>query len=175
MPDHQIRTATTADVPAVAALVERAYRGPAAATGWTNEAEILAGPRSSEQQVAALVADERSRFVLVEADGRLVGSALVQAPDDRGGTAYVGMFAVDPAEQGTGTGKVVLEAAERATRELWEATAATLTVISLREELIGWYERRGYARTGRHLPFPFHEASGALRTDFDLVEMRKGF
>ena len=83
------------------------------------------------------------------------------------------MFAVDPARQGTGLGKAVLEAAERTAQELWSATEVTLTVISLRDELIAWYERRGYARTGRHLPFPFHEASGALRTDFDLVEMRK--
>ena len=173
MADLDTRTASTTDVAALAALVERSYRGPVAATGWTTETELLTGPRSSESQIAALVADDGSRFVLVEADGRLVGSALVQRPAEPGAAAYVGMFAVDPARQGTGLGKAVLEAAERTAQELWSATEVTLTVISLRDELITWYERRGYARTGRHLPFPFHEASGALRTDFDLVEMRK--
>ena len=173
MADLTFRTATAADVPAVAALVERAYRGPVAATGWTTETELLTGPRTSERHVAELAAEPGSRFVLAEADGVLVGSALVQAPDTPGGPAYLGMFAVDPAYQGGGLGKAVVAAAERTVAELWAAPAVRLTVISLRAELIEWYERRGFVRTGRHLPFPFHEASGALRTDFDLVEMQK--
>lgn len=173
MPDLTFRTATPADAPLVAALVERAYRGPVAATGWTTETELLTGPRSSEQRVVELLADPESRFVLAESGGRLVGSTLVQRTAGDGGTAYLGMFAVDPEHQGDGVGKAVVAEAEHAVRELWSATALTLTVISLRVELIDWYERRGFDRTGRHLPFPFHQASGALRTDFDLVEMRK--
>ena len=170
MTDLRFRLAEPGDVAAVTALVERAYRGEAAATGWTTETEILTGPRTTEAQVRTLVEDEGSRFVLAERDGRLVGSALVQRAGD---SAYLGMFAVDPAEQGRGLGKAVVEACERTARELWSSTAVTLTVISLRDELIAWYERRGYVRTGRHLPFPFHEHSGALRTDFDLMELRK--
>lgn len=30
-----------------------------------------------------------------------------------------------------------------------------MTVITLREELIAWYERRGYRRTGKLTPFPY--------------------
>jgi len=171
--DPTFRTASAADVPAVAALIERAYRGPVAATGWTTETELLTGPRTSEQHVADLAAEPDSRFVLAEADGTLVGSALVQEPEAPGEAAYLGMFAVDPAYQGGGVGRAVVDAAERTARELWAAPAVRLTVISLRVELIAWYERRGFVRTGRHLPFPFHEASGALRPDFDLVEMQK--
>lgn len=168
--DLRFRLAEADDVVAVTALVERAYRGEAATTGWTTETDILTGPRTSEAQVAELVADAGSRFVLAERDGRLVGAALVQRAGD---SAYFGMFAVDPREQGSGVGKAVVEACERTARDLWSSTAMTLTVINLRQELIEWYERRGYVRTGRHLPFPFHEASGALRTDFDLMELRK--
>ena len=98
---------------------------------------------------------------------------MLALPDTPGGAAYLGMFAVDPAYQGGGLGTAVVAAAERTVAELWAAPAVRLTVISLRAELIEWYERRGFVRTGRHLPFPFHEASGALRTDFDLVEMQK--
>ncbi len=170
MPAPQFRTATADDVAAVSALVEKAYRGEAAATGWTTETELLTGPRTSDAEVAALVADAGSRFVLMERAGRLVGCALVQR---RGDEAYFGMFAVDPGTQGGGVGKAVVEACEQTVRDLWSSTAVTMTVISLRDDLIAWYERRGYARTGRHLPFPFHEHSGALRTDFDLVELRK--
>ena len=30
-----------------------------------------------------------------------------------------------------------------------------MTVIAQRAELIAWYERRGYARTGEARPFPY--------------------
>jgi hypothetical protein len=30
-----------------------------------------------------------------------------------------------------------------------------MKVISAREDLIAWYERHGYARTGRRSPFPY--------------------
>jgi ribosomal protein S18 acetylase RimI-like enzyme len=168
--DLHVRFAGPADVAAVAALTELAYRGPAAATGWTNETGLLTGPRTSEGQVAELIGDEGSRFVLAHLDGRLVGSALIQRAGD---TAHFGMFSVDPAVQGRGVGKSLLAACESTARELWASGAMTLTVISVREDTIAWYERRGYRRTGRHLPFPFHEHSGAVRTDFDLVELGK--
>jgi hypothetical protein len=48
-----------------------------------------------------------------------------------------------------------------------------MTVINLREKLIEWYQRRGYALTGHRLPFPFTEHSGETTRDFDLVEMKK--
>ena len=170
MAELTFRTATAADVPAVAALTELAYRGDEAATGWTTETELLTGPRTSEREVGALVADEGSVFVLAETAGALVGSALVQRTGD---AAYFGMFAVDPRQQGGGVGKALVEACEQCARERWGSTAMTMTVIAVRHELIAWYERRGYVRTGRHLPFPFHAHSGALRTDFDLAELRK--
>jgi ribosomal protein S18 acetylase RimI-like enzyme len=165
------RYADPADVPAVAALIEAAYRGPDAQQGWTTESHLLTGPRTSEAAIAALLADTAdSRFLLAELDGRPVACALVQRAGDG---AYFGMFAVDPHHQAGGIGRSVLHACEDAARAEWGATTMSMTVISLREELIAWYERRGYARTGARKPFPFHEAAGALRDDFDFVELRK--
>ena len=60
------------------ALIERAYRGPAAARGWTNESELLAGPRSSAAEVERLIWHPQSRFVMALANGQLVGAALLQ-------------------------------------------------------------------------------------------------
>jgi ribosomal protein S18 acetylase RimI-like enzyme len=166
------RFATQDDVPAVAELVELSYRGPLAATGWTNEAGLLETPRSDQEEVAALVADEGSRFLLAEQDGDLVACSLVQRS---GENAYFGMFAVDPRRQAAGLGTAVLSASEQAARDLWGSTAMTMSVISVRSELIAWYERRGYARTGQRTPFPFrrHPAVTQDRADFDLVELRK--
>jgi ribosomal protein S18 acetylase RimI-like enzyme len=164
------RYAEPDDVPAVAALVERAYRGPEAEQGWTTESHLLVGPRTALEEVAALVTEADSRFVLGEADGVLVGCAHVRRSGDG---AHFGMFAVDPGLQTQGVGRAVLAECERTARELWGARTMTMGVISLRSELIAWYERRGYARTGASEPFPFAPERGALRSDFDLVQLRK--
>lgn len=165
------RFAREEDAGAVAALVERAYRGPESATGWASEAGILTGPRSNVAEIAALIAAADCRFLLAEDAAGLAACALIQ---DKGeGRAYFGMFAVAPDRQTGGLGKSVVAEAERAARELWRARSLSLTVISIRDTLIAWYERRGYALTGETEPFPFGEHSGALRTDFCLVVMRK--
>ena len=170
MTDIRFEYADLTDVPRVAALVELAYRGPKAATSWTNEAAILSGPRSSPAEVESLVRDGNSRFVLALQGDRLVGSALIQQYADG---AYFGMFAIDPDAQGGGLGKAIVAQCEQAAQELWGASFLRLTVISLRTELIGWYERRGFVQTGEHEPFPFETATGALRTDFDLIVLEK--
>ena len=168
--NFDFRFATTADAAEVHALIERAYRGSVAATGWTNETELLEGPRSTLAEVASIIADSESRFVLATANGALVASALIRKYRDG---AYFGMFAVDPTLQQAGIGKMHIARCEADARSLWHAKFLRLTVISLRDELIGWYERRGFVRTGEHEPFPFDEAPGALRTDFDLVVLQK--
>jgi ribosomal protein S18 acetylase RimI-like enzyme len=162
--------ARPADAPALAALIERAYRGPVAARGWTNEAELLTGPRSSPEEVERLILTPGTRFLAARSGDRLIGCALLQK--DRDG-AYFGMFAIDPDAQGGGLGKAIMARCEAAVGELWSARFLRLTVISLRHELIAWYERRGFRQSGRREPFPFDTATGALRRDFDLVELRK--
>ena len=67
--------ATLDDVSRVAALIERSYRGPEAARGWTNEAALLTGPRSSEGEIKRLVRDGNSRFVLALEGPKLAGCA----------------------------------------------------------------------------------------------------
>ena len=162
--------ATIDDVPRVAALIERAYRGTVAATGWTNETDILEGPRSSPSEVERLVRDPSSRFLMAIEDGQLVACCLLQ---QYGEGAYFGMFAVDPERQQQGLGKDMVSHSEEAVKVLWKAKFLRLTVISLREALIAWYQRRGFKLTGEREPFPFDEAPGALRTDFDLVVLQK--
>jgi hypothetical protein len=69
----------------------------------------------------------------------------------------------------------MLAAAEQSVRDIWKLPAMTMTVINLRDELIAYYERRGYRRTGKTKPFPFELATGAVRTDFHLIVLRKDF
>jgi len=49
-----------------------------------------------------------------------------------------------------------------------------MTVITLRRELIAFYERCGYVLTGERLPFPFEDGlSTALVEGIELAVMEK--
>ncbi|WP_328455254.1 GNAT family N-acetyltransferase [Streptomyces sp. NBC_00386] len=146
------RDAVDSDVDALVALVESAYRGDSSRVGWTTEADILDGQRTDADAVRAVVEAPDSRLLTVERDGALVACCQLE---HRGDHAYFGMFAVSPALQGGGLGKVIIAEAERTVREVWGATEMHMTVISVREDLIAWYERRGYRRTGQMTPFPY--------------------
>ncbi len=170
MTPYRFDFATLPDAPRLAVLIERAYRGPEAAKGWTNESELLTGPRSSAAEIEGLIGEADTRFVIAFEGETLVGCALIRRES---AGAYFGMFAIDPDAQGGGLGRAMMARCEAAASELWGATSMRLTVISLREKLIEWYDRRGYVQTGEHEPFPFDSATGALRTDFDLTVLRK--
>ncbi|MFF4170559.1 GNAT family N-acetyltransferase [Streptomyces sp. NPDC001744] len=146
------REAVPEDVPVLVPLVESAYRGDASRAGWTTEADILRGQRVDAEGVTAVIAAPGSRLLVVERDGEVVACCQLE---HRGEAAYFGMFAVRPELQGAGLGKRIIAEAERRVRELWDVREMHMTVISVREELIAWYERRGYRRTGRTTPFPY--------------------
>jgi ribosomal protein S18 acetylase RimI-like enzyme len=161
----RFRAATAADVPALVALIESAYRGDASRAGWTTEADILGGQRTDPEGVLAVIESASSRLVAVERDGELVACCQL---DHRGAHAYFGMFAVRPTLQGGGLGKAVIAEAERFAREEWRVAEMHMTVITVREDLIAWYERRGYRRTGRTSPFPYGDERFGLPTRDDL-------
>jgi ribosomal protein S18 acetylase RimI-like enzyme len=159
------RAAAEADVPALVALIESAYRGESSRVGWTTEAELLGGQRTDPQGVAEVIANPAGRLVAVEQDGELVACCQLER---RGNTAYFGMFAVRPTLQGSGLGRAVLAEAERVAREEWDAEEMHMTVLTQRADLIAWYERRGYERTGRTAPFPYGDERYGLPKRDDL-------
>jgi GNAT superfamily N-acetyltransferase len=155
VPALSYRYAVAADTSAVVALVESAYRGEESLAGWTSEAGLLGGQRTDAAAVADLIAAPGGRVLLASAGAALLACCELREPGAPGGTAYFGMFAVRPARQGGGYGKAVLAEAERTAREEFQAGALEMTVIRQREDLIAWYERRGYQRTGELRPFPY--------------------
>lgn len=160
------RDATDADVPALVELIQSAYRGDSSRAGWTTEADILQGQRTDPEGVRAVVADPGSRLLVVERDGAPVACCQLE---HRGEAAYFGMFAVRPSLQGGGLGKVIIAEAERTVREAWGAREMQMTVISVREDLIAWYERRGYRRTGKMSPFPYGDERFGVPQRDDLA------
>ncbi len=163
MPDLKFRTATQADIPAIVDLVQSAYRGDSSRIGWTTEANILDGQRIDPQGVRESLAQNDSVVLLGEINDSVQACAHVARVNGEG---YFGMFAVAPGQQSTGIGSRMLAEAERRIRDDWNCTCLRMTVIDLRDELIAWYQRRGYARTGRYKPFPYgDERFGIPRRD----------
>lgn len=169
------RTATVGDIDAIAALVTAAYRGDSSRVGWTTEADLLDGNRIDPQVLREDILRPRSLVLLAERDGELIACAHIA---DDGGTGYFGMFSVLPQAQGGGLGKTVLAEAERIAWQEWKLPAMQMTVIDAREELIAFYERRGYRRTGIKKPFPYgDERFGTPKRDdlrFEVLEKPLG-
>jgi len=165
------RAATPADIPALITLVTSAYRGDASRAGWTTEADMLDGTRIDAEGLNADMARPRSTILLAERDGCMVACAHVA---DGGEHGYFGMFAVDPTAQGGGLGKQVIAEAEAYAVREWGLTSMLMTVIDIRDELMAFYERRGYHRTGIKKPFPYgDERFGIPKRDdlqFEILE-----
>jgi GNAT superfamily N-acetyltransferase len=146
------RPALIADVPALHRLVESAYRGDSARAGWTHEADLLESPRTSAEALSAIVEDPRQVLLLAFAAGELAGCVQVSRIGED--AAYFGLLTVAPTRQAGGLGRELIAAAERWAAEQWNARRMELTVVSVRAELIAYYERRGYRLTGEQRPFP---------------------
>ena len=165
------RAATASDIPTLIELVTSAYRGEVSKQGWTTEADLLDGQRIDAEGLSRDIARERSRILLAERDGAVLACAHVAVED---GAGYFGMFSVKPDQQGGGLGKLVISEAERIARDEWRLPAMRMTVIDVRDELIAFYERRGYQRTGIKKPFPYgDERFGIPKRDdlrFEILE-----
>ncbi len=147
------RFARSGDVSAIADLVESAYRGESSRAGWTTEADLLDGQRTDAEAISAVIAEAGSVMLVAEAGGQQVGCCRLQQRPEAG--AYFGMFAVRPGSQGQGWGGRILAEAERLARDEWGASTMVMSVLDQRPDLIAWYERRGYRRTGETTPFPY--------------------
>ena len=149
------RKATLSDAESLVAFVNFAYRGETSREGWTCEADLLEGVRASLPDIEALISSDDAFIELAFEATELVGSVCVER---QGGQASIGMFAVNPRRQGHGIGKQLLHVAEQAAQHTWGVGRLVMSVITLRHELIAFYERRGYRRTGVLKPFPVNPA-----------------
>ncbi|MGI4863676.1 MAG: GNAT family N-acetyltransferase [Janthinobacterium lividum] len=165
-----ILPATLADVPALATLINQAYRGAATPQSWTSEAHLLSGPRISEAQLRdMLLAPAAVLLKQVAAADSLTGCVYLQ----RFATGlYLSMLAVAPAAQAQGVGRQLLTHAEAYARQQGCARI-TISVLSARPELLAWYERLGYRRTGAAEPFPDTTAFGQPQQPLTLLALEK--
>ena len=166
--------ATDGDLEAVAALVNSAYRGESSRRGWTTEADYLDGQRTDVEALRADLAEKPGSVMLLlrEADDQppLACVWLQPVKDD---AWYLGMLTVRPDLQNRQIGRRVLADAEAYAKK-HGADRMRMHVVHIRDTLISWYGRRGYALTGETRPFPFDNRFGiARRDDLSFVVLEK--
>ncbi|WP_420150534.1 GNAT family N-acetyltransferase [Spirosoma sp.] len=164
-----ISPATEQDVPNLNVLVNGAYRGESSKKGWTTEADLLGGIRTDEAGLRTLLRNPNVTILKYEDAGQLLGCVLLEK---KGQDLYLGMLTVSPEAQANGIGKKLLVAAEKMAVEQ-KRRAITMTVITVRHELIAWYERRGYHATGEKQPFPDDPRFGIQKQPLEFIVMKK--
>ena len=145
-----ITKATFEDVSALNKLINSAYRGESSKKGWTTEANLLEGSRTTEKELTEIIQDKKNTILKFTENNQIIGSVLLIEKEDQ---LYLGMLTVSPELQNSGIGKKLMQEAEIHASKLG-LSKIVMTVISVREELISWYKRNGYQDTGAREPFP---------------------
>src|SRR5215472_14130087 len=128
----QTRFAFLVDTDALVSLINAAF---------VVERPIFGGDRTSPDGVRAYL--ERGTFLVTEDWRGLAGCVYVELRRDRG---YIGLLSVAPARQGSGLGRVLMQAAEDFCREK-KCVAVDLRVVSARTPLPAFYRHLGYTET----------------------------
>ncbi|GAB3834375.1 GNAT family N-acetyltransferase [Hymenobacter jeollabukensis] len=173
IPDLHLRPATPADLPAVAALANWAYRGEGGPVGWTAEGHLLGGPRTDEAALRELLSqhatDHAALLLAHAATGQLIGCVFLHPQPE---ALYLGLLTVAPDRQGTGLGQLLLSAAEAYARQ-HRRPVVRMTVLEARPELLAWYARRGYRPTGRTEQLPAEGRHGQAQQPLTLLVLEK--
>jgi ribosomal protein S18 acetylase RimI-like enzyme len=169
MPDL-IVPADVSDIPDILVLVNSAYRGEASKKGWTTEADLLDGIRIDDRSLREiLIKQDATLLKYISQSDEIEGCVYLEKYDE---DLYLGMLSVSPFKQSKGIGKQLLEASEEYARQEG-LKAVVMTVISVRTELIAWYERMGYKQTGELKPFPNDTRFGIPKQPLQFIVMKK--
>ncbi len=158
-------------MPALVDLINRAYRSEAARAGWTAEGHLLAGPRVDAETLREMLAAPAAVLLITApTPGQLTGCVYLE---NQGDALYLSMLAEAPEAQAHGLGRQLLRAAE-AHAQARGCVKIKMSVLSVRAELLAWYERQGYRRTGASEPFPATTRFGTPRQPLTLLALEKG-
>lgn len=153
-PPVRLRTARTADLPALLALEQ-----------------TFPGDRLPARQFRHHLASPRARWRVAESGGKILGYALVllRRGSDR---ARLYSIVVDPGARGLGLGRRLLAAAERDAAAAGR-TAMTLEVRQDNPAANALYASAGYRRTAA-LPAYYEDGAPAWRYQKDSPRTRSG-
>lgn len=166
---------TEADYPAIIDLVNAAYRGRGDVASWNIETGILEGTRLTDSLLREDLAAKPEAHLLIHRDPEsraIIGTVWLEPAKDH--AWYLGLFTVSPALQKQHLGRALLSAAEEFAKARG-ARSIRMGVLSVRDTLIAWYERRGYTRTGETEPYPYgdNRFGTPLRDDLEFAVLAK--
>ncbi len=168
--DTTSELAASNDIAELVKLVNSAYRGEAAKSGWTHEADLIEGEvRIDELSLTEMLSTPGTVMLLAKDNGVINGCVLLEKQGTR---MYLGMLSVKPTLQAQGTGKKLLELAEEYTMKQGIASII-MSVITTRHELLAWYNRRGYFDNGERKPFPDNAAFGIPKQKIEFAVLEK--
>jgi ribosomal protein S18 acetylase RimI-like enzyme len=151
----QIQQAKLKHAELLVELINTTYRGESSRLGWTTEADLLDGLRTDLTDITRLLTASESMILIAQQDQQLIGSVHLQRNGDY---AQLGMLSVKPILQNQGIGKQLISVAEAIAQQQWGVKFMRMAVIPCREQLIAYYQRRGYVRTGETISFPVNPA-----------------
>jgi ribosomal protein S18 acetylase RimI-like enzyme len=165
-----ISKTTLEDIPQLEILINSAYRGEGSKKGWTTEADLLGGVRTDHDSLEKMI-NKKDALVLkfCSQDDAVQGCVYLEKRKDK---MYLGMLTVSPTEQAKGIGKKLLFEAEKYAADE-KCSAIEMTVISVRDELIKWYQKHGYYKTGETRPFPRDEKFGVPKQPLEFIVLEK--
>jgi GNAT superfamily N-acetyltransferase len=179
-----LKKAEASDFAAIVELANLAYRGGGQASqteSWCSEAGIVEGVRLTETLLKEDLAIKPHAFLLTcrdDATGPLLGTVwlepIVNQVSEGNQSWYLGLLTVTPGQQNRQLGRSLLASAEEFAKDRG-ATRMRMTVVNVRETLIGWYVRRGYILTGETQPFPYDDQrfGRPMRNDLHFVVLEK--
>ena len=167
-----ISKATREDAASLEILINSAYRGESSKKGWTTEANLLQDKRISKSEIEEIIDNQENSILKYISGNSIIASVLLV---NKGDKLYLGMLTVSPELQNSGIGKQLLQEAERHAKALG-LSKIVMTVISVREELIAWYNRHGYVDTGVREPFPLNDTDAIIANHpLEFIVMEKIF
>jgi len=163
--------ATLQDLSRLVALINSAYRGEVSKKGWTTEADLLRGELRTDVKTLEELMDTEGAIFLKCANEReeIEGCVYLHKKENK---LYLGMLSVSPMLQSKGTGKQLMGAAENYAKQKGCDTIF-MRVISVRHELIRWYEKLGYFKTGQTEAFPNDNRFGIPTQALEFLIMEK--
>jgi ribosomal protein S18 acetylase RimI-like enzyme len=165
-----ITISTLEDVSDLEQLINSAYRGETSKQGWTTEANLLEGKRITEDELTEIIKNKENIILKFTENNKIIGCVLLVNKESK---LYLGMLTVSPELQNSGIGKKLLQEAESHALSLG-LPKIVMTVISIRVELIAWYNRHGYVDTRVREPFPLNDTDAIIANQpLEFIVMEK--
>lgn len=169
--NYTIEPASIKDIPFLVSLINSAYRGEESKKGWTTEAFLIEGDVRIDEDSLRAIIEKADADILVykNQESTIEGSVYLHKKESK---LYLGMLSVNPELQAKGIGKKLLYFAEKYALEK-KCTDIFMNVISLRSELIAWYERHGYVYLNERSPFPSDKRFGLASIPLEFMIFEK--